>query len=225
MKLDRRNIDAFAARLHDEFPKVAKAATATALNRTAHAAELFARRNVKRQFTLRNRWTLGSISSTTTPLGRAIDQQFTMVGSKQSYLAKQEAGGELSRTPEGRRITTSYGSREGPSAQPRKKVATGRFAARNIRLGRSKGRGSSPRQRFLTVITARRKGRKFVFMELADGRTGIFFVMRRSIRMVHRMIDKPATIKSDPWLRPAVDKARKTAPAVFRQELIRRFRP
>lgn len=225
MKLDRRNIDAFAARLHDEFPKVAKAATATALNRTAHAAELFAKRNVKRQFTLRNRWTLGSISSTTTPLGRAIDQQFTTVGSKQSYLAKQEFGGGLSRTPEGRRITTSEGSREGPSARPRTKVATGSLATRNIRLGKSKGRGSSPKQRFLAVITARRRGRKFLFMELDDGRTGIFVIRRTEIRMVHRMVDNPSDIRPDPWLRPAVDKARKTAPAVFRQELIRRFRP
>ncbi len=225
MTLNRRNIDRFADRLAFDFPIQAQAATSAALNRTAKAAELLAKRNVRRQFTLRNKWTLGSIKSTRTPPTRAIDKQFTMVGSKQAYLATQEFGGALPRTSEGRRITTARGSREGDTAWPRKKVASGRFAPRNIRLHKSpRVRGSKRRRRAVKIAHARRKGHAFVHMDLGNDVAGIFHVQKTKVRMVHRILEKRVRVRASPWLKPAVAKARKTAPIVFRKELERRFR-
>ena len=90
-KLDSGELDKFAHELKHRLPEQAKAATATALNRTAKGAELLAKKNVKQKFQLRNKWTLRSIQSTKTPLTRPIDRQFTLVGSKNDYMARQEA--------------------------------------------------------------------------------------------------------------------------------------
>lgn len=225
-KLDRREVDRFAEKLAVRLPQVAREATAMALNRTAKAAELLAKRNIKQGMTLRNKWTLGSIKSTRTPPSRPIAKQFTMVGSKQPYLELQEKGGALKRTNVGRRITTARGSREGPTAFPRRKVAKGKHAPRNIRFARVKGvKGSAGRQAKVTVEIARRKKQRFVFLRLRADRAGIFEVQKRSIRMVHRVLRRRVSVPARPWLEPAVNTARKTAPEVFRIELLRRFRP
>lgn len=204
----------------------AREVSSAALNRTAKGASLFAKQNLQAKFTLRNKFTLGSIRHTRTPPSRPIDRQFVLVGSIQPYLAKQEKGGSLSRTKTGRRLTTSEGSREGASAFPRRKLARGRYRSSNIRLGRRGGgrTGSVGRQAKRAVESARAKKKKFVYLNLGNDRAGIFRVERKRIKMVHRIMGRPVSVKARPWLKPATDKARRLAPKVFRQELGQRLR-
>ena len=206
--------------------KDAREISSKALNRTAKGAALFAKQNVKTQFTLRNKFTLGSIRHTRTPPSRAIDRQFVLVGSKADWLAKQEEGGSLDRTKRGRRLTTSEGSREGRTAYPRRKLARGRYRSTNIRLGRlSRARtGSSGKRAKRAVEAARSKKLKFVFLDLGNDKAGIFRVERKRIKMVHRIMERPLSVKARPWLKPAVDKSRRLAPKVFRQELAQHLR-
>ena len=224
-KLDSGELDKFAHELKHRLPDQARAATATALNRTAKGAELLAKKNVKQKFQLRNKWTLRSIQSTKTPLTRPIDRQFTLVGSRNDYMARQEAGGALPQTSEGRRLTTARGSREGATAYPRKKVAKGMMKSKNIRLRRNpRVRGSKGRQAFTAVRAARSAKRKFVFLDLGQDRKGIFRVLKRKIHMVHAFIRRPMRVQPRPWLGPAVAKSRKIAPSVFRREMEVRFK-
>lgn len=220
-RLDLRDADKFADDLRHFAPKAARQASAQALNRTARGAALFAKKNVSASFTTRNKWTLNSIKSTRTPLGRKIDKQFVLVGSIQPYMALQERGGSLSRTNKGRRITTAKGSREGLVAHPRRKLARGRFANRNIRLGRvSRARtGSAGTRAKRQVEAARAKGQKFLYLDLGNDKAGIFQIQKRRIWMVHRIMDRPLRVKPKPWFKPAVDKARRLAPAIYRKEL------
>ena len=55
--LDKRQVDRFAQGLLERAPKATTAAAATALNRTAKGAELFARKTIKSNMTTRNKWT------------------------------------------------------------------------------------------------------------------------------------------------------------------------
>lgn len=202
--------------------KHAKEASAKGLNRTAKGAELFAKKNVKQKMTTRNKWTVGSIKSTRTPLGRPIKKQFVLVGSLQPYLADQEDGAKLSRTKVGRRITTARGSREGRTAYPRKKVARGGNRSKSIKLKkqrrvlRAKTRGVQAK---INVERARKAGRKFVYLNLGQDKKGIFRVNKKSIVMIHRIMDRQLTVRPRKWFEPAVDKARKAAPSAFRLEL------
>jgi hypothetical protein len=219
-KIDTSELDRYSERMRRDAPRKAKRATAKALNKTVVQAEMLAKLNVRKKFTLRNRWTEGSIRSVETPLTRAIKNQFVTVGSIQEYLAKQELGGSLFRTKQGRRITTARGSREGNVATPRKRLPIGSFEPKNIRLHRQKKvRGPKKRRAFLTVVNARRKGHRFIFLKLRADRAGIFEVQKNEIVMVHRILKRRVSVKPTPWLRPAADKARRVAPTVFRKEL------
>lgn len=223
--LNRRNLDRYAERLANDFPVAARAATAKALNRTAKGAILLARKDLVKRFVMRNKFTLGSLRSTRTPPSRAIDSQFTKAGSISTYLALQEKGGALKDTPEGRRVTTSRGSREGPRAKPRRKLATGQMANRNINLqGKRQRRGTSKRKAMIAVKVAQKKGQRFIYLRLKNDKVGYFRVLKKEIRMVHVMLQRTARIKPTPWLQPAADKARRLAPAVFHKELERRLR-
>lgn len=224
IKLDRSEVDAFAEKLLRFSEKSAQEATAEGLTKTAKLAADLARQNVRKQFVLRNKWTLGSIKSTRSSPRRAIDKQFAIAGSKQPYLAKQELGGGLKRTKAGRRITTARGSREGATAYPRRKVARGKLAARNINTTRVRRvRGSRGRQAKIAVENARRKGVRFLFLRLGKDRSGIFEIQKREIRMVHRVMKRPLRVKPRPWLKPATDKARKLAPQIFKRQLEKRI--
>lgn len=225
-KLDRREVDRFADRLRFDFPKAAQAASATALTETAAEARSFAQRNIRARFTVRNKWTEGSVKSTKTPVSRPIDKQFTLVGSKQPYMAKQSKGGDLEQSKQGRRITTARGSREGATAYPRTRVARGRYATRNIKTARTRRVGGSRGGRaFVAVMHARRMGHRFIYLRLRSDRAGIFEVQKRKIVMVHRVMKERVSVKPTPWLKPAVMEARKRAPLVFKRTLERRFRP
>jgi hypothetical protein len=214
-------MDKFADDLRHFDRKAAREASAKALNRTAKGSALLAKKNVRASMTVRSPWTLRSIRSTQTPPSRKIDNQFVLVGSIQPYMAIQETGGQLKRAAAGRRLTTARGSREGNVAHPRRKVAKGRLATRNIRLSRrSRARGGSAGKRAKRQVeAARSKGQKFLYLNLGNDRAGIFQILKREIRMVHRIMDRPLAVKPRPWLGPAVDKSRRIAPAVYRLEL------
>lgn len=218
--LDASNMDRFARDLAHKMPALAAQASSAALNRTARGAELLSKKNVKASMTQRNKWTLGSIKSTRTPRTRAMARQFVLVGSKQSYMRDQEKGVVLGKTKAGRRLTTARGSREGATAFPRRSVAKGRFAARNIKIaGLPHVRGSRGRRAKVAVEMARRAKKKWIFLRLSRDKAGLFAINKNSIHMVHAIMRRSARLRANPWLAPAVDKSRRIAPTVFRLEL------
>ncbi len=224
-KLDLKDVDGFVSDLDLFNEKLAKRITSASLTEMASQAATRAKRNVKRDFTLRNKWTLRSIRSTRSSPSRPINNQFALAGSVMPYLALQEKGGRLGRTKQGRRVTTAQGAREGNTAFPRKKLARGRLASRNISLGRApRVAGSSGRRAFVAVTAARRQRRRFIFLRLKNDRSGIFEIKPKKIVLVHAIVKRNMRIKKKQWLEPAADEARARGPQIFRREIERSVR-
>ena len=220
--VNRKNIDKYAADLLAFNRKLARQISSKSLNRVAAGAALFAKRNVKKQFTLRNKFELGSIRSTRTPAGRPVDRQFVFAGSVSPRMALQEKGGALPLTGKGRRLTTARGSREGATAFPRRKLATGRLKSKNIKLGKRRKAKGTPGARAKGAVEAARRSRtRFIYLELGRDKSGIFEVKKKSIRMVHWITRRRLSVRPRPWFKPAVDKARKAAPGIYVQEFRR----
>lgn len=217
--VDAREIRRLERELRVFHEKAARAASAVTLNRLARGARALAKRRVEQTMTLRNKWTLGSIQSTNTPLGRPIGQQFTLVGSRQEYMAKQHEGGRLKRTKEGRRLTTARGSREGDAAFPRKKLARGMNRISKIKVAprnqKRRGKMSAGVAAHIQVKEARKKGFRFAYLRLGRDNAGLFDVKRKRIKMVHRIMREPLRVKSRPWLEPAADEMRQAGPRIW----------
>lgn len=224
VRVDMADARAFEARLREFGGSVARKACARALTKTAAIAAEQGKENIRESMVIRNRWTLGSVRSTRAT-ARRIDDQFAMAGSVQPYMAKQERGGELDATGDhGRRLTTGEGSREGRITTPRKKLARGRQRMARIQFA-SKVRTAGMSKQQATVVqvhAARRKGEKFVWLELPGGdRMGVFRVQgskrKPKIVMIHRVMRERMAVKARPWLEPAAQHARRQGEATFRQ--------
>lgn len=226
VKLDRSKLDRFANDMATFQNKAARKATAAALTRTAKGAKLLAGKSMRKQMTLRNNFSEGSLRATFTTPSRPIASQFTKAGSISPYLAAQEAGGALPSTKSGRRITTSEGSREGPTAYPRKKLARGVRKTKNIRI--MKPIGTKHRSKrinaAINVIVARKRRERFVYLDFGNDHKGLFDVSGRKIVMVHRIMRRRLRLKPNKWFGPAVAKSRRIAPSVFKAELERMAR-
>jgi hypothetical protein len=100
----------------------------------------------------------------------------------------------------------------------------------NIRLGRSKLRASSAKQRMVIAVNqAVKTGRRYTYLDL--GRTqGIFkvvggratgrgFPKGARLRMMYDMSRKSVTVPANPWLLPSAMFAQKFMPMEYRKAL------
>lgn len=198
-------------------------ATRKTINDAAFQTQQIARADVKRDLTLRNRFTVQSIQ-VDQARSLQISRQEATVGSIADYMEDQEFGAtKAKKGKKGVAIATSYSSGEGENAQPRTRLPRKPNKLANIQLQRRRKKGSSRKQQNLVAIKqAAATGRKYVFLDLGR-RQGIFKVTggkrRPKIKMVHDMTKESVTIPKNPWLKPAFDEASRMLPAFYADAL------
>lgn len=198
-------------------------ATRNTVNRAAFDARTVGQRNIKRQMTLRNKWTLRSVQVDKAKTLQ-ISRQESVVGSTVGYLETQEFGGVKRRKgKKGIAIATSYSSGEGESSKPRKRLPRGANAMRRIQLKRGRRKGANKRQQNVVAVReAAAKKTKFIYMETARTK-GIFRVLggkkKPRVKMVHSLKEQSVRIPKNPWLRPAVLKVSKRMPEIHARSL------
>lgn len=205
-------------------------ATKQTLNKTAAVAREFAQEEIDRKMIQRNTWTRRSVRfNQTTTLN--VDQQQSEVGSLEEYMETQEKGGvKRKRGKHGTPIPTAYSAGQGHVKQrtrlvrrPNKMKAI-KFQQRNF-----KSLGKTLKQRLLVAVrTAVKRGDRFMYAEFSGRKKGIMRLLggRRKTRleMVHDLSRGIVMIPPRPWLRPAVNRALREMPGIYRAALIFQLR-
>lgn len=180
-------------------PWAVKQTLNSAVDRTAKWAK---NRELRKRFTLRNRWVQNSIR-TRHSRGGPIERQSAEVGSVNFGLRQQELGGTESSPSVPSTVAAGQGRRS-----RRTKPVLGRHRAKTIAL-QSKVRpvtGSAKRQLAARLAIARSRREKHFFLDL--GKTqGIFTLHRgKTLQLIRSTGNPPARIKRNPWLQPSVDR-------------------
>jgi hypothetical protein len=197
--------------------------TKQTLNKTAFVAMKISQSRVRRDMTLRNKWTTKSIRFEKTNTLRVSDQ-VSRVGSVEAYMEDQEFGGvKRGRGRVGVPIPTGDASGEG-NTRDRQRLPMKKYRVGNIRLARNKIRAKSKSQEnVIKVKQAIRTKQRIVYMDLG-ARKGLFRIMgtKRSpkVRMIQDLSKKSVIIKPDPWLRPSMIEAGKQMPAIYLKALV-----
>lgn len=185
------------------------------MNAAAFQAQTTARRGVKREMVIRNKFTIQSIQvEKATDLKRPV----SVVGSVEKYMRDQEFGGTKSKThKEGVPLATSFASGEGKGTKPRKKLSKPSNRLLNIQLG-SKGKGKTRKQRNLfKVKQAAASKSKIVFLKTARSK-GLYRVTggkrKPKVEMIFNLSRSSVKIKRNPWLRPSVLKVGRRLPQI-----------
>jgi hypothetical protein len=189
-------------------------AVAQAMTDVARQAEREWKQELSERFTLRNRWTQGSIRSIgAKPVPGGTTH--STVGSMAPYLRTQEDGGTLHGKNGGAKSIPVDWARVGKSHA---KLVAKPNQARNIDL--LPGRAKSSRRRNASAITqATRKGRKYVFLEKGNKR-GIFKLTggkkNPKLNLVQTLSHDSVRIKRASTMEPAAMTAVKFAPQAYR---------
>jgi len=199
-------------------------ATKNTVNQGAFRARKYAQENIEQNMVNRNKFTRNSVRVEQTRQ-LVVRRQEAVVGSIADYLADQEFGAtRTAKGSEGVAIPTAYSAGQGEGAQPRTRVPRKPNKMQNIQLRKRGRKGASRKQKNLVAIKgAAASGSKYVFLDL--GRTkGIFKVTggrkRPRIKMVYSLSKPSVVIPRNPWLAPAVDRAVRDLPEIYRQSLI-----
>ena len=200
-------------------------ATKALLNTSAFAAQREARKNLRDDFTLRNKFVERSVRVTQTRT-LVIRNQMSIVGSDFDGIERQELGGSIRKKgKEGIPIPTGIATGEGEGARPRKRLPRGANRLRAIQLRDTRNPGKTRQQRNLIAIrqaTERSAKDRFIFLNLGR-RKGIFKVIggKRStrIKMIFSFEETAVTIRRKPWLLPAVNKIQKRMPEFYLEAL------
>lgn len=208
----------------DKLGKIgAKFAMRETLNNLAFAAREQWQREIKGQFTLRNKFTERSVR--VVKAGRAALGMRSVVGSVAPYMGDQETGfTETGQGKHGHAIPTSSAAGQGKSANPRTKRIRRKNYLSAIQVERSVG---SRKQRNAMAIRKAGKSKGVAFLDL--GRTkGLFRVSgtgRRSrIRMIWDLSRRSVRVAPHPTMEPAVKRvlggpARKIANDAIERQL------
>lgn len=208
-------------------------AEANTMTQLGREAEFIARNDLDQRFTIRNKWTAGSIRST-----RATPRRLeSRVGSFREYMADQEEGSTRSRNTG---IGTKFASGESPDGRsgPRKRAIRARMRKNKLKSVRPRQfNGVTNKQTaFVQAKLALEAGDKFSYIKTSNRDVGIYRVQWRGrsktgqrkikMRMVYDLSNRQIRTKKNPWLRPAMQEAARKAPRIFssfaRQELARR---
>lgn len=212
------------------------------LNDTAEVAQKVARMRVRNSMVLRNRWTISTIQFRPTK-SLNIRRQFSTTGSIAGYMEDQEVGGvKVKSGKHGVPIPTSFSAGQAEKSKPRLKLPRTRLP--KLRLGRRRSRPTGQpkgrRQAILFKIQdAVTSGRRVFFHDFGTSRgVGIFRVkggrkgFKRGgpkgaeLKMLYSLAKPVVNVPRRPWLKPAVEVARKRMPALYVKALkfqLRRF--
>lgn len=188
--------------------------------------------HVRKEMTLRNRWTQNSLKLFKAK-SLTIDKQVARFGSLQDYMFDQEYGGtRTTRRSSSIPIPTGDATGESGNRGRLQKLAKGKNKLLNIQLLKTRGkRLKTRRQRnAATVAQAIRTKQKYVYMETEKSK-GIFKIVsggggrkgskqrkrenRSRVRLLWNMKHRRISVPPRPWLRPAIEEVLKIMPAVY----------
>lgn len=208
-------------------------AQANTITQMGKEAQFTAQQDLPDRYTIRNKWTAGSIRST-----RATPRRLeSRVGSLREYMADQEEGSNRRKNTG---LPTAFASGENPQARsgPRKRAV--RPGMRKNKMSAIKPmpyQGVSGQQTaFVQAKLALQAGQRFAFIQVGSESVGIYRVQwkgrsksgRKGIkmRMVYDLSNRAIKTKKKPWLSPAmrqtIPKGQKIFNSFARQELARR---
>ena len=214
-----KDITRFETTLEQFSTRAIPAATRETVNEAAAVTMRISKNRIHKQFTIRNKWTEGSIRTQPTK-AREITRQAAYVGSMQDYMSDQEFGSVKKRKgKEGVPIPTGFASGEGDAPRPRKKLPKGKKNIRRIKLQRSRSRKAKSRKQALLfkVQDAVSTGQRDIFHDFQGGKKkGIFRVVggrkgfKRGwpkgarLKMLYDLSMSAVIIPKGPWLHPSV---------------------
>ena len=167
-------------------------ATATAINRVAFAAHNASKGNIKREFTLRNNYTLGSMIFYKASPKKDTSKIDALTGSKSPYLDEQDAGGAVM-TRQGKQAQ-SMPSRAARAGSWGKSV-TSRFRRSAMgAIGHRSDGGMTP------------QGARFFWLSGGSLTEPILFFRKGKKLTRVRIATKPLTVKATRWHMSAMEK-------------------
>lgn len=214
-------------------------ATRNTLNATAFQAQREWKHEISQNMVQRNRFTQQSIRVEQTRELK-VRHQAAVVGSTAPYMDEQEFGGvKRARGKEGVPIPTSYSAGQG-QARPRTRLPRAANKLARIRLRKGKRRiAKTPKQRLIFAVQdAVNSGRREIFLDqdnTAGPRTGIYKVIGgkrgkkrgwpsgAKLKMLYDLSDKAVRIPRNPTLAPAVARARRAIPLIYKSQLIQQL--
>lgn len=181
-------------------------ATKQTVNSLAFRARREWQQRIGEAFTLRNKFTQGSIR-VQQARGLDISRQFSVVGSVSDYLGTQERGGTVGASQGAKGKAVPHDSARVGGSHARLVRAPNKAARIRLHARRS---GSQRDQNAARIRKARTSGSGFALIEKGSKR-GIFFVGRGSgkstFRLVHSLTKKRVRIRPRPTMKPAVERA------------------
>lgn len=174
------SIDAGDARhLAEELRSLAKGGIKYAVRNTLNDLAFEARKRweteMKEQFVLRNRWTVGSIR-VERARGTIVEAMESRVGSLADYMRLQESGGTKSGGAKGVRVPTPVAAGQGAGTRPRTKPVRGPNRMNAIQLAKVRQRtGASRKQQIAAAVRqTAASGRRFLFLDSDQDRQGMY---------------------------------------------------
>lgn len=174
---------------------------AQSLNETADAITARSKHNVRRELTVRTKFTMNSIKTKNRARGRNVDRMFARTGTISKYLPLQNVGGTVRARSRSVPIPT-VAARTGKSYQ--------RSVAQRYRMNKI------PKTSASNAFFMGRGGRSGDYGIWQRTRTGVRLVRR----LGHRSVDVPATN----WFDDAIDRNARLSGARFRRAAQRRLR-
>lgn len=224
---DDRELKGYLRDLKQFKAKALPFATKGLVNTAAFQTRVEAKKNIKKQMTLRNANTLRGIQVEQARTLQ-IKKQAAAVGSLDQYMEGQEFGRtDRSKGKHGIPIPTPTATGEGEAARPRRRLPTKPNKLKNIQLSRRRGRAANRKQRNMVAVQqAIKTKRKYVFLDTQKF-PGIYRVTGRKknprVKLVHNMARRTVKIPPNPWLLPATDRVIPRLPGIFKKQLKRQL--
>lgn len=195
-------------------------ATRHTLNEAAFIALKKSRRFIRREFTLRNKFTERSIR---VKKARTLNirRQISIVGSIADYMETTEFGGiKQSKGKEGVPIPTSYAAGQ-QGAIPRTRLPRRPNRLANIRIAKTRFKNVRA-MNVAKIKVAAQSGHKYIFLNLARSK-GIFKVVggkrKQRIKMVWSLKRKTIRSPAKPWLKPNMEATVPLIPRIYIKSL------
>ena len=219
-RIDSSEIDKLQADLEKLKERALPFATKNTLNEAAFIAQKRSKRTIKRELTLRNRFTERSIR---VEKARTLNmrRQESVVGSTADYMEDQEFGKtETGQSKHGVPIPTSYAAGQ-QGAVPRTRLVRRPNRLASIRLSKTKFKNIRAKNT-AKIKAAARSGHKYLFLDLGRSK-GIFKVLggkrKQRIKMVWSLKRKSVRIPARPWLKPSFDGTIPLLPRIYKKSL------
>ena len=213
-------LDQLVRKLADARSKAIPYAIRDAINDQAFQARSEWQHEMGSAFTLRNRWTVGSIRIEKATGLNVASMQAT-VGSLAPYMGKQEFGGANEHTS----VPMAPAAGQAPGARRTKVVRAGsRLSALNVtREGRAPTPGVA---RMIAIREARKSGSKTVLLRYG-GKQKLFRVMggkrKAKLRTLYRVGLGGMRVPQTPTLEPAVATVRRHAEGMYLRSVKRQL--